>query len=225
MKQNPRNPLRLFFAPRLALGGTLLFLIGSASLTRAATASGESAIEFSGVMSAHGRTLVALTDRISAVSRWVAPGEEFAGYRLSGYDGASDAVTLTRNQQTLRLSLKTSHVQTAVAPEIGGMTRDRQLMLWARVRELDGDNLVSALVASGNAELTFLADTHQQRVREASAIRQALDRVMPAASNGAETSRLRQAYANSVLREADAYAQLQQEAAAIKRVLQQHIDQ
>lgn len=225
MQPNPRNPLRLFCARLGATGGTLLCLLASASVTRAGAGSEETAIVFSGVMSAHGRTLVALTDRTSAVSRWVAPGEEFAGYRLSAYDGASDAVTLIRNQQTLRLILKTARVQTAVAPEIAGMTREHQLMLWARVRELEGDNLVSALVASGNAELKVLVDAHQQRVRETLASRQALDRITPLPGNGAEAIRLRQAYASSVQREEKAYGRLLQEAVSIKQVLQQHIDQ
>lgn len=225
MKSNPRNPLRLFCVRRILPGGALLFLAAAVSVVRAAADGEDAAIVFSGVMSAHGRTLVALTDRTSSVSRWVAPGEEFAGYRLSKYDGASDAVTLVRNQQMLRLPLKKSHVQAAAAPEIAAMTRERQLMVWARVRELDGDNLVSALVASGNAELKFLVDTHQQLAREALASRQALDRVKPGANDGSEVGRLRQAYANSVQREMNAYTQLQQEAVTIKQVLQQHIDQ
>lgn len=197
--------------------------------TRAAGATSgeadETAIVFSGVMSVQGRTLVALTDRASGLSRWVAPDEEFAGYRLSGYNAKSEAITLVRNQQTLRLSLKKSRVQPAIAPEIAGMTRERQLMVWARVRELEGDSLVSALIASGNTELKVLADAHQLQVREANARRQALDRITPGRNDDAETSGLRQAYTTSVQQEEAAHARLQQEALLVKQVLQQRIDQ
>lgn len=229
MKQNPRNPLRLFlFCLRRILPGVALHALTAPGIRAAAAGVGEAddaAIVFSGVMSAHGRTLVALTDRASGLSRWVAPDEEFAGYRLSAYDGETDAVILIRNQQRLRLSLKKPHVQTAIAPEIAGMTRERQLMVWARVRELDGDNLVSALIASGNAELKVLADAHQQRVREATASRQALARITPGRNDDAETRGLRQAYAASVQQEESARARLQQEALLVKQALQQRIDQ
>ena len=235
MIQNPQNPLRLFcarsrslrlrsvlaFAAVLSLAASLL----SGAPVHPPSEAADSAIVFSGVMSAHGRTLVALSDRTSAVSRWVAPGDEFAGYHLSAYDGTNEVVTLVRQQQVLRLSLKKPHVQTAIAPEIAGMTRDRQLMIWARVRELDGDNLVSALVASGNAELKVLVDAHQQLVREATTHQQALARLSPGANDGAEINQLRQAYATSVQQEIKAYGRLQQEAVMIKQVLQQRINQ
>jgi hypothetical protein len=247
MKPNPRNPIRLaclrFCRGRGAnvrpasralrsiglLGIAVSFFTavpatrGSGSIANAKP--DEPAIVFAGVLSAHGRTLVALTDRASAVSRWVAPGEEFAGYTLSTYDSANDAVVLTRNQAVLRLLLKQAHVETALAPEFTAATRERQLMIWARIRELDGDKLVTALVASGNAELKFLADAHQQLVRAAMASRQALDHIRPFANDSAETSRLRQAYVISLQREETARLHLRQQAAAIKQVLRERIEQ
>ena len=62
--------------------------------------------------------------------------------------------------------------------------------------------------------------------RAATASRQALDNVRPAAANnGAEASRLRQVYATSLQREETARLRLQQQAAAIKQVLQERIEQ
>lgn len=79
----------------------LLFRFLSAPAALAA----EAGIEFSGVLTADGRTRIALTDVASKTTRWLEAGDVFNGYTIARYDPKDDAVYLRRNGQETRLVL------------------------------------------------------------------------------------------------------------------------
>jgi hypothetical protein len=75
-----------------------------ALLALAAAARAE--IEFSGVLAMSGRTLFALTDTATARSDWVPLQGRFAEHVVSNYDQATETLTLTRQDSSLRVRLK-----------------------------------------------------------------------------------------------------------------------
>jgi hypothetical protein len=75
--------------------------LACASIARAA----EPNIEFSGVMTADGKTRLALTDKTTHSTQWVEPGSEFGGYEIARYDPKEDAVFVKKNGQEIRLGL------------------------------------------------------------------------------------------------------------------------
>ena len=79
----------------------LLFRFLSAPAALAADAG----IEFSGVLTADGRTRVALTDVASNTTRWVEAGDVFNGYTITRYDTKDDALYLRREGEEIRLGL------------------------------------------------------------------------------------------------------------------------
>jgi LysM repeat protein len=87
---------------------TLLGAVSVASLLGAA----EPAIEFSGVLSANGKTRIALTDTATKTTTWVGPGSQFSGYTVERYDPKEEVVFLKKSGQELRL------------PMVSGKTRD-----------------------------------------------------------------------------------------------------
>ena len=79
----------------------LLALLALSPLAFAA----EIGIEFSGVLTADGRTRIALTDTASKSTSWVESGAIFNGYRVDRYDANEDAVFLRKNGEEIRLGL------------------------------------------------------------------------------------------------------------------------
>ena len=75
-------------------------------------------IEFSGVLTADGRTRVALTDKATDTTQWVEAGTEFSGYTLARYDEKEEAVYLAKGGQEFRLGLVGP--QTPLAPRVAG---------------------------------------------------------------------------------------------------------
>jgi LysM repeat protein len=65
-------------------------------------------IELSGVMTANGKTRVALTDTSRKTTTWVETGQEFGGYMVSRYDAKEEAVFLSRNGREIRVPLTTA---------------------------------------------------------------------------------------------------------------------
>jgi hypothetical protein len=62
-------------------------------------------VEFSGVLTADGKTRVALTDKATDTTQWVETGTEFGGYRIARYDQKEEAVFLSKNGEEFRLGL------------------------------------------------------------------------------------------------------------------------
>jgi hypothetical protein len=46
----------------------------------------EPEIEFAGIITAEGKTRIALTDKSKKTTTWVQPGEQFHGYTVTRYD-------------------------------------------------------------------------------------------------------------------------------------------
>lgn len=75
-------------------------------------------IVFSGVLTAEGKTHVALTDPASNSTRWVQLGNEFGDYSVVRYDPKEDAVFLKKGSQEIRVPLalpKTAEPSSATA--------------------------------------------------------------------------------------------------------------
>lgn len=79
----------------------LLGLLVAAAPLRAA----EPTIQFTGVLTADGKTRLALTDKATATTQWVEPGEEFKGYAIARYDAEEEAVFVQKGGQEHRLPL------------------------------------------------------------------------------------------------------------------------
>ena len=82
-------------------GALIIAVLGTLSVLRSA----EPTIEFSGVMTADGTTKLALTNKATGATTWVAPGENYLGYTVARYEAKDDAVFLRKNGKDIRLSL------------------------------------------------------------------------------------------------------------------------
>jgi len=83
-------------------GRALLFgLLVAAAPVRAAGPT----IQFTGVLTADGKTRLALTDKATDTTHWVEPGDEFKGYAIARYDAAEEAVFVKKSGQEHRLPL------------------------------------------------------------------------------------------------------------------------
>lgn len=65
----------------------------------------EPAIQFTGVLTADGKTRLAFTDKATDTTHWVEPGDEFKGYIIARYDAAEEAVYVKKSGQEHRLPL------------------------------------------------------------------------------------------------------------------------
>lgn len=72
-------------------------------------------IEFAGVLTAGGETRIALTDKSSNATTWVAPGEEFNGYKVARYDAEEEAVFLAKGGKETRIGLVAAKTQEAIS--------------------------------------------------------------------------------------------------------------
>jgi LysM repeat protein len=78
-----------------------------------------SPIEFSGVLTADGKTHVALTDAQSGTTTWVETGGFYNGFTVARYDSENEAVFLTRNGEEMRLRLAAPKVAEAGRRTLG----------------------------------------------------------------------------------------------------------
>jgi hypothetical protein len=77
-------------------------------------------VEFAGILSTKEKTLFYLVDRTNGThSGWVGLQQNFAGYKLAGYDAKSDRLTLTREGEKKEVRLNEGKVQ-AASVEISG---------------------------------------------------------------------------------------------------------
>lgn len=81
-----------------------LFILGPFLLVPLLLAA-ETGIEFSGVLTADGKTRVALTDTAKSTTTWVEPGAEFNGYKVARYDAKEEAVFLEKGGHETRIGL------------------------------------------------------------------------------------------------------------------------
>ena len=65
----------------------------------------ETGITFAGVLTAEGKTRIALTDTETKITTWVEPGGEFKGYTVARYDQKDEAVFLKKGGQEIRLGM------------------------------------------------------------------------------------------------------------------------
>lgn len=100
-------------------------LVGLAAAPAAEPETTTPEIIFSGVITAEGKTHVALTDPTSKSTSWVQLGSEFGDYSVERYDPKDDAVFLKKGSQVIRVPLalaKTTEPDRAVvstAPSAG----------------------------------------------------------------------------------------------------------
>ena len=82
----------------------------------------EIGIAFSGVLTAEGKTRLALTDTARKITTWVEPGAEFNGYTVTRYDPKEEAVFLKKGGRETRLGLvasktpETASISAAASP-------------------------------------------------------------------------------------------------------------
>lgn len=80
--------------------------LAAIAATASALVAAEPALEFSGVLTADGKTRIALTDRNNNTTTWVEPGETIpGGYVLDRYDPKEEAIFLKKSGQETRLGL------------------------------------------------------------------------------------------------------------------------
>lgn len=75
----------------------------------------EPTLEFSGVMTAAGKTKIALTDTATKTTTWVEPGQQINGYTVERYDAKEGAVFLKKTGRETRLALVASKTATEAA--------------------------------------------------------------------------------------------------------------
>jgi hypothetical protein len=81
------------------------FLVAAALVAGGASLLAQPAIELRGVLLEGGAVRLSLLDRSSDTSRWVEVGQTFSGYKVTGYDAASETATLNKDGSVLRVSL------------------------------------------------------------------------------------------------------------------------
>lgn len=100
----------------------------------------EPGIVFSGVMTAGGKTRLALTDTEKNVTTWVEPGAEFKGYTIERYDAKDEAVFLKKDGQETRVGLvasKTSDTSAAtIAADDTGSNQAAVTAIRSNLRQL-----------------------------------------------------------------------------------------
>lgn len=93
-------------------GRAFLFgLLVAAAPVRAA----EPTIQFTGVLTADGKTRLALTDKATDTTHWVELGGEFKGYAIARYDAAEEAVFVQKSGREHRLPLASPQSRPALA--------------------------------------------------------------------------------------------------------------
>ena len=85
----------------MTLRGAMLIIAFSAVLARGADAP----FDFTGVLTADGKTRIALTNRSTKTTDWVETGAQFGGYDVTRYDPQEEAVYLKRGVEEIRLPL------------------------------------------------------------------------------------------------------------------------
>jgi hypothetical protein len=101
--------------------GLFFAILGMVLQGTAFSAETETGLEFSGVLGGGKDVRVALTNKASGTTQWVAVGGSFSGYAVSSYDANADLVVLTKGGQTFRLALKqgkTAKAEAKPSPEI-----------------------------------------------------------------------------------------------------------
>ena len=86
----------------------------------------ESNIEFAGVLTAEGRTRIALTDKSKKSTTWVEPGQQFNGYTVARYEEKEEAVYLKKGGQETRLGLIASKTVEARPAAVESATASAQ---------------------------------------------------------------------------------------------------
>jgi hypothetical protein len=69
----------------------------------------EPTIAFSGVLTADGKTRIAVTDKATDTTEWVEPGRDFNGYAINRYEPKEDVLVVKKGGTEYRLPLAVSH--------------------------------------------------------------------------------------------------------------------
>ena len=110
-----------------------LITLSVASLVHA----GELGIEFAGVMTAGGKTRIALTDTATKTTTWVEPGGEFKGFTIARYDAKEEAVFLKKGGQETRLGIVAAKTPDApAAKDSNPSTQAATVAIRANLRQL-----------------------------------------------------------------------------------------
>jgi LysM repeat protein len=75
------------------------------AVSAASLIAADTGIQFAGVLTAGGRTRLALTDTARKTTTWVEPGDEFNGYTIARYDPKEEAIFIKKNGQETRIGL------------------------------------------------------------------------------------------------------------------------
>jgi hypothetical protein len=69
------------------------------------SAIGAEVLELRGIVASGGVTKFAVVDKSNETTKWVTIGQTFAGYKVAGFDPATDTLTVTKDSSQLRLRL------------------------------------------------------------------------------------------------------------------------
>ena len=117
------------------------FVACLAGFSLVAVHAADTGIEFAGVMTAGGKTRIAVTDSSSKSTTWIEPGQEFKGYRIERYDAEEEAIYVTKAGERSRIGMVAARtpeepaVQPASSEQVATAIRSNLLQLAAAARQ------------------------------------------------------------------------------------------
>src|SRR2546423_11006561 len=89
----------------MTLGRAIILTVFSVALARAA----DVPYEFTGVLTADGKTRIALTNKATKTTEWVEAGGQLGGYSIARYEAKDDAGFLQKRPEENPLPLTSAH--------------------------------------------------------------------------------------------------------------------
>jgi LysM repeat protein len=99
-------------------GRSAIFVFASVLAIIRPLGAAEPEVQFTGVLVADGKTKVALTDKTTGTTKWIAAGADYHGYIVSAYDPKTDVITVKKSGQEYRLPLVTAKAGTSISPAV-----------------------------------------------------------------------------------------------------------
>lgn len=115
----------------------------------AATTAKTEDVTFKGVLVADGKTTISLSNA-AGNSRWVEIGRDFAGYRVTSYEPATETLSLVKDGVTTEIRLQDAKVRSMAPLESNQGTQAERLAFWEKIKNLEGEALIAALRSDEN---------------------------------------------------------------------------
>ncbi len=201
-------------------GGVVLILL--ACTVRAAVAPPPP--EFTGVLIFPTKTLISLKDQATGTSKWVAPGQSFAGSTLVSYEAKDETVVVAVNGEAVRLPLKEAKIQNSQILDLRRASLSEKQFVWAKIKDLQGQDLMEALIANGSREMLGAVEALRDRILRIDASRAKLATALLRTDLSEEkTADLKKADAMLLVHLAEIQPQLERTAVILKGIIQRSI--